>query len=120
MWDHFTRLENNNKRCKCNYCSKEYACDTNSCGTSTLWKHLKYQCRKYTLEDKGQTTLSFQHSIDRKGGSNIITSLFSQTRCRGACAKMIIMDKLSFKFVEKGGFKLFCSIACSKLTLRQE
>ena len=66
------------------------------------------------MEDKGQTTLSFQRSIDGKGGSNIVTSLFSQTRCRGACAKMIIMDKLSFKFVDNEGFKLFCSIACTK------
>ena len=57
VWDHFTRLENNNKRCKCNYCSNEYSCDTNSSGTSTLWKHLKNQCRKYTYKvgDKGQT-----------------------------------------------------------------
>ncbi|XP_022930163.1 arginine and glutamate-rich protein 1-like [Cucurbita moschata] len=72
VWDHFTILENNNKRCKCNYCSKEYACDTNSCGTSTLWKHLKNQCRKYTykVEEKGQTTLSFQLSKDGNGGSN--------------------------------------------------
>ena len=90
VWDHFTRLENNNKRCKCNYCSKAYACDTNSCETSTLWKHLKNQCRKYTykVEDKGQTTLSFQRSINGKGGSNIVTSLFSQTRCRAACVKI--------------------------------
>ena len=27
---------------------------------------------------------------------------------------MIIMNKLSFKFVENEGFKLFCSIACPK------
>ena len=72
VWDHFTILENNNKRCKCNYCSKKYACDTNSCETNTLWKHLKNHCRKYTykVEDKGQTTLSFQRSIDGKGGCN--------------------------------------------------
>ena len=64
------------------------------------------------MEDKGQTILSFQ--IDRKGGSNIVTSLFSQTRCRAGCAKMIIMDELSFKFAENESFKLFCSIACPK------
>ena len=27
---------------------------------------------------------------------------------------MIIMDELSFKFVENEGFKLFCSIVCPK------
>ena len=64
------------------------------------------------MEDKGQTTLSFQRSIDGRGDSNIVTSLFSQTRCRASCAKMIIMDELSFKFVENEGFKLFCSNAC--------
>ncbi|KAA0035010.1 zinc finger BED domain-containing protein DAYSLEEPER [Cucumis melo var. makuwa] len=34
-------------RCKCNYCSNGYACDSNSCGTSPLWKHLRNQCEKY-------------------------------------------------------------------------
>ena len=29
-------------------------------------------------------------------------------------AKMIIMDELSFKFVENEGFKLFCNTACPK------
>ena len=65
------------------------------------------------MENKGQTTLSFQRSIDGNGGSNIVTSLISQTRCRAACAKMIIMDELSFKLVENEQHVL-------SLTLRQK
>ena len=52
VWDHFTKLENNSNRCTCNYCAKEYACDTTSCGTSTLWKHLKNQCKKYPYKEE--------------------------------------------------------------------
>ena len=38
-----------------------------------------------------------------------------QQPCRLACAKMIIMDDLSFRFVEYfEGFKHFCSIACPR------
>ena len=63
MWYHFTKMEPSAKdgaRCKCNYCSKDYACDSNSCGTSTLWEHLRNQCKKYPYkeENKGQTTLT--------------------------------------------------------------
>ena len=43
-----------------------------------------------------------------------MTTLFSQPSCRLACAKMIIMNELSFRFVEIECFRHFCSIACPR------
>ncbi|KAA0065439.1 zinc finger BED domain-containing protein RICESLEEPER 2-like [Cucumis melo var. makuwa] len=116
VWDHFTKLEENSSRCTCNYCDKEYCCDTTSCGTSTLWKHLKNQCKKYPYKEVevGQTILTLQTSTSGKSGSNFVTSLFSQQLCREACAKMIIVDELPFKFIENEGFRNFCRVACPK------
>ena len=64
------------------------------------------------MEDKLQTTLSIQPN-KWKMCSNFVISLFSPTTCR-ACAKMIIMDELSFKFVENESFRFLCSIVCPK------
>ncbi|TYK05459.1 zinc finger BED domain-containing protein RICESLEEPER 1-like [Cucumis melo var. makuwa] len=89
VWDHFTKLEENSSRCTCNYCDKEYCCDTASCGTSSLWKHLKNQCKKYPSKEVevGQTILTLQPSTSGKSGSNFETTLFSQQLCRVACPK---------------------------------
>ena len=44
IWDHFT-VDNgsdpNDPRAVCNYCGKDYACSTKTCGTSTMWVHIK-------------------------------------------------------------------------------
>ncbi|KAA0050998.1 zinc finger BED domain-containing protein RICESLEEPER 2-like isoform X2 [Cucumis melo var. makuwa] len=74
VWDHFKKMQasaNDEARCKCNYCSKDYACDSNSCGTSTLWKHLRNQRKKYPYreEDKGQITLTLVPTNDGKGAN---------------------------------------------------
>ena len=80
IWDHFTKLEDNISRCTCNYCHKEYCCDTTSCGTSTLRKHLKNQCKKYPYKkvESGQTILTLQPSTGGKSCSNFVTTIFSQ------------------------------------------
>ena len=41
-----------------------------------------------------------------------MTTLFSQSECRLAWAKMTIMNELSFRFDETEGFRHFYSIAC--------
>ena len=116
VWDHFKKLEENSSRCTCNYCHKEYCYDTTSCGTSTLWKHLKNQCKKYPYKEveTWQTILTLQPSTDGKSGSNFVTTIFSQQLCRETCAKMIIVDELPFKFIENYGFIHFCRVTCSK------
>jgi len=45
VWDHYTRFEDNPKRCKCNYCHRTYGCDSKD-GTSNLKNHLRI-CKHY-------------------------------------------------------------------------
>ena len=79
--NHVTYLEENDSRCTCNYCGKEYCCDTTSRGTSSLSKYLKNLCKKYPYKkvEIGQY------------GSNFETTIFSQQACKKACAKRIIV-----------------------------
>ncbi|KAL2527789.1 zinc finger BED domain-containing protein RICESLEEPER 2-like [Abeliophyllum distichum] len=116
VWDHFTLLgprDDPNVRCKCNYCGIDYACGTKKCGTSTLNNHLTNNCKKYPgrLQDKKQKILSFENQKEG-GGSNLIAIGRSKAECRVACAKMVILDELPFRFVEARGFRLFCTVAC--------
>ncbi|KAL2540089.1 zinc finger BED domain-containing protein RICESLEEPER 2-like [Abeliophyllum distichum] len=116
VWDHFTLLgprDDLNVRCKCNYCGIDYACETKKCGTSTLNNHLTNNCKKYPgrLQDKKQKILSFENQKEG-GGSNLIAISRSKAECRVACAKMVILDELPFRFVEARGFRLFCTLAC--------
>ena len=72
IWDHFTmdeRNDPNDPKVVCNYCEKDYACNTKTCETSSIWVHLKKQCNKYLfrVEDKRQKLLSF--SIKNETGS---------------------------------------------------
>ncbi|KAL4586566.1 hypothetical protein LXL04_011203 [Taraxacum kok-saghyz] len=125
VWDHFTRnLDNpNDPRAICNYCDKSYVGGNRSSGTSTLRGHMVNQCpnNPFRIEDKKQKTLIFQKMMGGKNksveGANLKAVGFSQSDCRIACVKMIILDELSFRFVEQEGFKLFCSIACPKFDI---
>lgn len=112
-------------RAICNYCDKNYAGGTRKHGTSTPRYHLLNQCPKYPyrVEDKKQKILCFQ-KISKFGaesvggsGSNLVAVGFNQSDCRAACAKMIVIDELSFRFVEQEGFKLFCSVACPRFII---
>ena len=119
VWNHFTKVENsdpNDPRCICNYCGKDYACDTKRCGTTTLRNHLTNQCKKYPgrVDDKRQKILVFGNQ-NESGGSNLLAiGNFNKEACRLACAKMIVLDELPFSFVEGHGFRHFCSVACPK------
>ncbi|XP_022874249.1 zinc finger BED domain-containing protein RICESLEEPER 4-like [Olea europaea var. sylvestris] len=116
VWDHFTLLgsrDDPDVRCKCNYCEVDYACGTKKCGTSTLSNHLTNQCKKYPgrLVDKKQKILSFETKKEGSG-SNLVAVGQSKEECRVACAKMVVLDELPFRFVEGRGFRFFCSVAC--------
>ena len=113
VWEHFTKIKGgdpNDPRCACNYCGKDYACNTKTCGTSSMLVHLNTQCKKYPfrVEDKKQKLLSFQAKTET--GSNLVAVGFNKEACRGALAKMIILDKLPFRIVEGEGFRQFCTI----------
>ncbi|WOG87427.1 hypothetical protein DCAR_0206652 [Daucus carota subsp. sativus] len=122
VWDHFTKDESDpkNVRAICNYCDKDYAGGTRKHGTSTIRYHLMNQCPKYPyrVEDKKQKLLCFTKSGSESGsGSNLVAVGFNQSECRAACAKMIVIDELSFRFVEQEGFRLFCSVACPRFII---
>ena len=71
IWDHFTKFTNKNmeKKCKCNYCGREYKCNPSVNGTSTYRAHLS-KCTRFSLNNKSnatQTQLSFQSSVNEQG-----------------------------------------------------
>ncbi|CAL2276428.1 unnamed protein product [Prunus armeniaca] len=51
-------------------------------------------------------------SSDKSQGNKLVARGFVQTDVLEACAEMIIKDKLPFNFVEKKGFRKFCSVTC--------
>ena len=113
IWDHFTKVEGGDPkdpRCTCNYCGKDYACDSKRVGTSSLWVHLNNQCKKYPFRvtDKKQKLLSFQ--VNNSGGGDLTVVSFNKEDCRKALAKMVVLDELSFRFVEGEGFKKFVQV----------
>ena len=126
VWDHFTKNldDPRGSSATCNYCDKCYVGAGNRrYGTTTLRTHLTNQCPKnpFRVEDKKQKTLIFQKmsggTTESMGGNNLKAVGFCQIDCRVACAKMIVLDELSFRFVEQEGFKLFCSVACPRFVI---
>ena len=106
VWQHFTRLPNNDKKCKCNYYGNEFECGSIGYGTSTLRTYYQEMCQKYKDLQKDQTTLTQDVSSDE-----IVARGFSKDACRRATMKMIVLDELPFSIVENPGFKHFCSVA---------
>ena len=62
--------------------------------------------------DKSQTQIGFQLV---QGGNTcdvvVVSWKFEQEQCRRALCRMVIVDKLPFKFVEKEGFRNFMKVA---------
>ncbi|KAL4367731.1 hypothetical protein GQ457_05G022200 [Hibiscus cannabinus] len=101
VWDHFKEISDSNNEAKsekdvveCNYCGKCIAYKP-SYGTSGMKNH-----------------------IARCGTSKIVQVptcwQFDQDNCRKALARMLIVDELSFVFVEHEGFRYFCKQLCPK------
>lgn len=110
IWDHFTRIKGgdpNEPRCFCNYCEKQYACHPKRVD------HIKNQCLKCPMRvsNKKQKILSFQ-----KETANLLAVSFSKENCRKSLAKMVVLDELSFRFVEGKGFRQFVQTLQPKFT----
>ncbi|XP_077237332.1 zinc finger BED domain-containing protein RICESLEEPER 1-like [Tasmannia lanceolata] len=114
VWVHFTKVlnmeEGKPEKAICNYCKSAYTYSS-SYGTSTLWKHFR-NCPKYpNFQDKRQKLLSSYQSVSQEGGdSSLVAWKFDQELCREALTRMIIIDELPFRFVEREGFRYFCSV----------
>ncbi|CAL2260675.1 unnamed protein product [Prunus armeniaca] len=104
-----------NKRAKCRYCPKsklglgDYACDSGKNGTSGMISHIRKYCKYYPPnQDKTQKIITG----DRSQSNKMVARGFLQSDVMDACVEMIVIDELPFSFVEKKGFKKFCSVAC--------
>ena len=107
------RSDPNDLRVVCNYCGKDYACSTKTCGTSSMWVHLKKQCNKYPfkVEYKKQKLLSFSIKIETGSeSSNLLAIWYNKEACRKALAKMVVLDEKSFRIMEGEGFRQFCQV----------
>ncbi|TXG60438.1 hypothetical protein EZV62_015011 [Acer yangbiense] len=120
-WNHFTKYQEDGRiRARCKYCPKNYACDSNTNGTTNMNKHLE-KCKNYraklALVDPKQKCLVKQAPItsyttsSREGcGSSIGLGIFNKEDTRKALIEMLIVDELPFRFVEKRGFRKFCRV----------
>ncbi|KAM5551467.1 hypothetical protein ABKV19_026350 [Rosa sericea] len=122
VWLHFKKIEKPQfeikdgkkvktcvkQRAKCNYCETDLACDSYGNGTSSLRRHIQEVCKKYP----GRVDLeSGQHVLSTGGTKELVMVKWSQEACREAACKMIVMDELPFSFIERPGFRYFCSVA---------
>ncbi|KAH0634645.1 hypothetical protein KY290_038111 [Solanum tuberosum] len=114
VWDHFSRKTDSDGSEKgvCNYCKREYFADTKEHGTTSMLTHI-VKCPKmpYNIDIK-QSKLAFQPMIGgNKGDVVVVPWKFDQEECRKALCRMVIIDELPFRFVEKKGFKQFMKVA---------
>ncbi|KAK9271914.1 hypothetical protein L1049_002280 [Liquidambar formosana] len=109
-----------------NYCGKDYGARGKIDGTSNMWAHLKSQCTKYPYRvvDPKQQTLCFvkkevgegkEHDGAGSGALKVVN--YSDKAYRNALAKMIFVDELPFRHVEKEGFRSFCAVLEPRFTL---
>ncbi|XP_027155111.1 zinc finger BED domain-containing protein RICESLEEPER 2-like [Coffea eugenioides] len=111
VWEHYvvvTGTETKDKKATCKYCEQLIACASKN-GTTSLSNHL-HRCKKYPYNstDKRQKTLEFKPK--EGGGKALTTHMFDQEACRRMLARMVIIDELPFKFVEREGFLDFCLV----------
>jgi hypothetical protein len=92
----------------------EFNCHSRSHGTSSMLQHIKKSCKKYPGKfDKTQSKLSFdakregQAVVGEGSNSNLVIAKFNASKIMATISKMIIVDELSFRFVEGEGFQDF-------------
>ena len=78
--------------------------------------HIQSQCLKYPYREdkKKQSTLAFKPKEEGESSGRLVPWVFNFEECKKALAEMIILDELSFRFVEGFGFRKFMP----KLALR--
>ncbi|XP_021639462.1 zinc finger BED domain-containing protein RICESLEEPER 3-like [Hevea brasiliensis] len=120
VWDHFTKFINTKGKIKgkCNYCGKEFCCDPKKNGTTALRNHMN-TCKKHPHAIKNKRTkLALQpNSFDEVLGdvSTLSTWKYDDDAVREALVQMIIIDELSFRYVDGEGFRRFMRAICPRL-----
>ncbi|KAL5823683.1 hypothetical protein ACOSQ4_021583 [Xanthoceras sorbifolium] len=110
-WKHFRPYEEHGTerlRSRCNYCPQTYVCDTGGNGSTKLASEdPKQMC---LVQLKQIQVSSFAIKDESGNRSSIGLSCFNKEETRKALAKMLIVDELPFRFVEKPGFQEFCRV----------
>nr|XP_010319895.2 zinc finger BED domain-containing protein RICESLEEPER 4-like [Solanum lycopersicum] len=113
-WDNYGTFvdEEGNKKAKCKHCGQDYFADSVKNGTKAMLTHMLTCPKMPKVVDKSQTQIGFQ-SVQEGNTCNVIvvSRKFEQEQCRRALCRMVIVDELPFKFVEKEGFKNFMKVA---------
>ncbi|KAF2306561.1 hypothetical protein GH714_019458 [Hevea brasiliensis] len=104
VWDHFTKFktDNGDTKGKCNYCNKEFCCDPKRNGTTALRNHMNI-CKKHPHAiETTQALLDLQPNSNNVEGEvgTLSTWKYDENAIREALVSMIIIDELTFKFVE--------------------
>ncbi|KAL4298123.1 hypothetical protein GQ457_12G015520 [Hibiscus cannabinus] len=104
---------------ECNYCGKCIAYKP-SYETIGIKNHIA-RCKRFPANlNRKQKLVNFESkTIASPGGTSKIVQVptcwqFDQDNCRKALAMMLIVDELSFVFVEHEGFRYFCKQLCPK------
>ncbi|XP_026430028.1 uncharacterized protein LOC113326532 [Papaver somniferum] len=104
IWNHFTK--NNVQEAECNYCKKIIKAHSGRNGTSGIWKHFN-RCKKNPNKPKpkGQQTLTLKPETLGEDEGQLVSTIFSQEKCKRAVVEFIIIDEMFFRVVEGEGFR---------------
>ncbi|XP_021846531.1 zinc finger BED domain-containing protein RICESLEEPER 2-like [Spinacia oleracea] len=122
FWDYYIEyIEDGTIRAECKFCDKHFGADPNTNGTKNLKYHSERCLGNPMNKDKGkgtQTELYFQpgdgDKDDEDGDGKLKYGTVNLKELREVVVRMIIVDELPFRFVEKVGFKYMMSIACPR------
>ncbi|XP_049378174.1 zinc finger BED domain-containing protein RICESLEEPER 2-like [Solanum stenotomum] len=112
-WDHFGSFvdEEGNKKSMCKHCGADYFADSGKNGTTSMLTHMLTCPKMPRIVDKNQTQIGFK-TVQRGDTDDVVVVSwkFEQEQCRKALCRMVIVDELPFKFVEKEGFRNFMKV----------
>ncbi|KAK2638421.1 hypothetical protein Ddye_026216 [Dipteronia dyeriana] len=116
-WVHFEEYvsQEGKKRARCKYCDDSYAFDS-GCSTTNMNTYTVKRCKKYRHVDPTQKVFVKQPTLSGFGRS-LWVSKFDRLKCKRVLAKMLILDKLPFRFVKNRGFRRFCFELCPPFDL---
>ena len=120
-WDNFEKVDIGEDHFKvvCSYCQKTYLADSKGHGTTNLLNHMTiYVKNPNRITLKGQKTLAFEPKMDEEEGFQLVPTAFTIEASRKAFAKMVMIDKLPFRFVEGYEFQRYSTTLQPKLRIR--
>ena len=93
----------------CNYYGTTYAYDTKCNDTTNMRTHIQSQFWNIIIgkTKKNQSTLALKPKEEGESSGKLMPWVFNFKECKKTLAEMIILDELSFKFVEDFGFRKF-------------